>query len=80
MNFSVNICFRCIATNNLLKKTKYSKIVKLTVSSTPNNETAPTFLPLHILPNVTVLVGENINLYCAVTGLPIPTVQWLNSM
>ncbi|XP_044262319.1 protogenin A-like [Tribolium madens] len=70
--------YRCIATNNLLKKTKYSKIVELTVSSTPMKTVEPTFLPLNILPNTTVLIGENINLYCAVTGWPIPTVQWLN--
>jgi hypothetical protein len=49
------------------------------VSSTPMKTVAPIFLPLDILPNATVLVGENINLYCAVTGWPIPTVQWLNS-
>jgi hypothetical protein len=71
--------FRCIATNSLLKKTKHSKIVQLMVSSTPMKTVAPIFLPLDILPNATVLVGENINLYCAVTGWPIPTVQWLNS-
>jgi hypothetical protein len=49
------------------------------VSSTPMKTVAPIFLPLDILPNATVLVGENINLYCAVTGWPIPTVQWLNN-
>ncbi|KYB24561.1 Neuroglian-like Protein [Tribolium castaneum] len=71
--------YRCIATNNLLKKTKHSKIVDLTVSSTPLKTVEPTFLPLDILPNTTVLIGDNTNLYCAVTGWPIPTVQWLNN-
>ncbi|KAJ3641124.1 hypothetical protein Zmor_027642 [Zophobas morio] len=73
--------YRCIATNSLLKKTKNSKIVELTVSSVPSKTVAPTFLPLDILPNTTtVLAGEDAYLHCAVSGWPIPTVQWLNNI
>ncbi|CAH1281090.1 unnamed protein product [Diabrotica balteata] len=69
--------YRCKATNDLLNKTKYSKIAYITVLPELTEATIPSILPLDISPNVTVLSGEKLTLYCAVMGWPIPTVQWL---
>lgn len=79
MNLTHLIFFRCKATNNILNVTKYSRTGLLTVSPPLKVAMPPTFLPLDISPNNTICVGENLNLYCAVMGWPIPTVQWLNS-
>lgn len=75
----VNIFFRCKATNHILNVIKYSRTALLTVSPPLTGAIPPSFLPLDISPNITAYVGENLNLYCAVMGWPIPTVQWLNS-
>ncbi|CAG9856509.1 unnamed protein product [Phyllotreta striolata] len=75
---SDNGAFRCKATNYILNEIKYSKIAYVTVLPELPEAAEPSILPLDISPNVTLLAGEKLTLYCAVMGWPIPTVQWLN--
>lgn len=51
----------------------------MTVLSELPKATVPSFLPLDVSSNITVMSGEKLTLYCPVMGWPIPTVQWLNS-
>ncbi|KAK4882138.1 hypothetical protein RN001_005457 [Aquatica leii] len=76
---SDNGVYRCIASNDILKKTKRSKSGQLTVLPLPTTTESPRFLPLGISPNITVLIGSNLKIPCAVTGWPLPTIQWLNN-
>ncbi|XP_056641194.1 immunoglobulin superfamily DCC subclass member 3-like [Diorhabda sublineata] len=69
--------YRCKASNDKLNKTKYSKVAYMTVLPQLTESTVPSFLPLDISPNVTVLIGDKLTLYCPVMGWPIPIVQWL---
>lgn len=39
--------------------------------------TPPVFLPLGIRLNTTALIGENVSLYCAADGWPLPSVHWI---
>ncbi|KAJ8985772.1 hypothetical protein NQ317_014425 [Molorchus minor] len=69
----------CKATNSILNKEKYSKAATLSVFPSLTNARQPIFLPLGVPLNNSVLVGENLSLYCAVSGWPTPKVQWLNN-
>ncbi|KAF5274428.1 hypothetical protein FQR65_LT04344 [Abscondita terminalis] len=76
---SDNGVYRCVASNNILKKTKRSKSGQLTVLPLPTTNESLRFLPLGLSPNITVLIGSNIRIPCVVTGWPFPTIQWFNN-
>lgn len=67
---------RCKATNDFLKKTRYSKAALVSITISVAQTEVPTILPLDNSLNKTILVGENLKLYCAVSGWPSGTVQW----
>ncbi|KAG7213439.1 hypothetical protein KM043_002717 [Ampulex compressa] len=70
--------YRCIVTNEFLKKTKTSKEAKITVISRP--EANGSYIPPSLFPQVSynhwLLNGSNINLACAASGYPSPLVMW----
>ena len=71
-------CFRCIVTNEFLKKTKKSKEAKLTVIVRAENKTTHT--PSSLFPQVSynhwLLNGSNLKLACAASGYPSPFITW----
>ncbi|KAF5286836.1 hypothetical protein FQA39_LY00369 [Lamprigera yunnana] len=70
--------YRCVASNSILKKTKRSKPGQLIVLPPITTIEPPKFLSLGLATNLSAFVLNNITLPCAVTGWPLPTVQWLN--
>lgn len=78
--------YRCKAFNSVMNKTKLSNygIVSMAradnLNYNPNVVIPPYILPIDIGFNVTVLVGDDVILYCIVDGRPMPTVHWLNDM
>lgn len=74
----MEIVFRCIVTNEFLKKTKRSKEAKLTVIA--RTESNKTHMPSSLFPQISynhwLLNGSNLNLACAASGYPSPLVTW----
>ncbi|XP_036143193.1 protogenin isoform X2 [Monomorium pharaonis] len=70
--------YRCIVTNEFLKKTKRSKETKLTVVA--RAESNKTHTPSSLFPQVSydhwLLNGSNLNVACAASGYPLPLVTW----
>ncbi|CAL1676693.1 unnamed protein product [Lasius platythorax] len=70
--------YRCIVTNEFLKKTKKSREAKLTVISRAdgNRSHTPSSLFPQTLYNHWLLNGSNLNLACAASGYPSPLITW----
>ncbi|KAG5334508.1 PRTG protein, partial [Acromyrmex charruanus] len=70
--------YRCIVTNEFLKKTKKSKEAKLAVIVRAENKTTHT--PSSLFPQVSynhwLLNGSNLKLACAASGYPLPFITW----
>lgn len=71
-------CYRCLATNDYLNKTKKSKEAKLTVLL--NYEDLEGEKPSVLFPQTqysySLLNGSSINLACAASGLPAQGTVW----
>ncbi|XP_029047442.1 protogenin-like [Osmia bicornis bicornis] len=70
--------YRCIVTNEFLKKTKKSKEAKLSVISRPegNGSHTPSSLFPQVSYNHWLINGSNISLVCAASGYPLPFMTW----
>lgn len=70
--------FRCIVTNEFLKKTKKSREAKLTVISRVevNKSHTSSSLFSQASYNHVLLNGSNLNLACAASGYPLPLITW----
>ncbi|XP_012233250.2 protogenin-like [Linepithema humile] len=70
--------YRCIVTNEFLKKTKKSREAKLTVISRAevNKSHTPSSLFPQTSYNHWLLNGSNLNLACAASGYPSPVITW----
>ncbi|XP_011633791.1 protogenin-like [Pogonomyrmex barbatus] len=70
--------YRCIVTNEFLKKTKRSKETKLIVISRAESNKSHT--PSSLFPQVSydhwLLNGSSLNLACVASGYPSPLVTW----
>ncbi|XP_012283822.1 protogenin B isoform X2 [Orussus abietinus] len=70
--------YRCIVTNEFLKKTKKSKEAKLTVISRPEGKES--HVPALLFPQVSyshwLNNGSDISLTCAASGYPSPLITW----
>ncbi|KAM0737223.1 Protogenin [Formica fusca] len=70
--------YRCIVTNEFLKKTKKSREAKLTVISRADGNRSHT--PSSLFPQTSynhwLLNGSNLNLACAASGYPSPFITW----
>ncbi|CAH0552662.1 unnamed protein product [Brassicogethes aeneus] len=75
-DYSDSGSYRCVATNPMIKKTKHSNLAELTVVPPKESPTAPVLMPMKTSPNATVLLGNALTLYCAITGWPTPIFQW----
>ncbi|KAL1513244.1 hypothetical protein ABEB36_002677 [Hypothenemus hampei] len=73
--------YRCIANNNVLKKSKTSKDleVRITSLSTSTAHMAPSIILVDNFINKTALIGETVEFLCLTTGWPTPKVQWINN-
>ncbi|XP_030756712.1 protogenin B-like [Sitophilus oryzae] len=71
--------YRCIAENIILKKTKYSKDVEISVVPLTVDSIPPTIMLVNSSVNKSALDGEAVDFICIASGYPLPTVQWLNS-
>ncbi|XP_022919294.1 protogenin-like isoform X2 [Onthophagus taurus] len=72
----INI-YSCNVTNPILKnKPKESKKGVLKVIHPLKKQTPLKILDLGLDRNITVLVGEDVRLFCAVSGWPVPTIKW----
>ncbi|XP_014611441.1 PREDICTED: protogenin-like [Polistes canadensis] len=70
--------YRCVVTNEFLKKTKKSKEAQLTVIARSENEKSyksPSLFPQTSY-NHWLLNGSNLNLACAASGYPLPLITW----
>ncbi|XP_063995448.1 immunoglobulin superfamily DCC subclass member 4-like [Diachasmimorpha longicaudata] len=70
--------YRCVATNDYIKKTKRSKEAKLTVVSrleTDKPRTAGLLYP-QISYNHSLLSGSSLKIICAASGYPPPSIIW----
>lgn len=75
---SLSLFSRCIATSKMLNKVRRSEPGQLSVLPLTTVPESPQFLPLGMAsPNLTVLVGEDLTIYCPAKGWPTPTVNWL---
>lgn len=75
---TMSLFSRCIATNKMLNKVRRSESGQLSVLSSTAVPESPQFLPLGMAsPKLTVLVGEDLTIYCPAKGWPTPTVTWL---
>ncbi|XP_032682628.1 protogenin-like isoform X1 [Odontomachus brunneus] len=70
--------YRCIVTNEFLKKTKKSREAKLTVipKAKSNKSHTPSSLFPQISYNHWLLNGSSLNLACAASGYPSPLITW----
>ncbi|XP_070525899.1 protogenin isoform X2 [Cardiocondyla obscurior] len=69
--------YKCIVTNEFLKKTKRSKETKLIIiARTEHNKTHSPSLFSQISYKHRLLNGSNLNLACAASGYPSPLVTW----
>ncbi|XP_044582352.1 protogenin-like isoform X2 [Cotesia glomerata] len=70
--------YRCIATNDFIKKTKKSREAKLTVI--PKLKLQELNIPVSLFPqtfyNYTLVKGSNLSLVCAVSGNPLLFLKW----
>lgn len=75
--------FRCVAKNNLINKTKFSKVGYLSIVNTgfsgSNLDIQPlAFIsPTSLYPSVKyVTEGKHVTFECAATGVPSPLLNW----
>ncbi|EFN87203.1 Protogenin [Harpegnathos saltator] len=70
--------YRCIVTNEFLKKTKKSREAKLTVTSRAESNKSHTSSSLfpQLSYNHWLLNGSSLNLVCAASGYPLPLITW----
>ncbi|KAK2586091.1 hypothetical protein KPH14_008375 [Odynerus spinipes] len=70
--------YRCVVTNEFLKKTKKSKEAKLTIIARSEGEKShkPSSLFPQISYNHWLLNGSSLNLACAASGYPLPLITW----
>ncbi|XP_015114017.1 protogenin B [Diachasma alloeum] len=70
--------YRCVATNDFMKKTKRSKEAKLTVISRLETNEPRTLGSLYpqISYNHSLLNGSNLKVICAASGYPPPLIIW----
>ncbi|KAK0174616.1 hypothetical protein PV327_010374 [Microctonus hyperodae] len=70
--------YRCIATNDFIKKTKKSKEAKLTVI--PRLDSKKHEIPVSLFPQVSyhysLIYGSHLILVCAASGYPLPLITW----
>ncbi|XP_057326352.1 protogenin-like isoform X2 [Microplitis mediator] len=70
--------YRCIVTNDFIKKTKKSKEAKLTV--VPKIKLQESNIPASLFPqsyyNYSLINGSNVTLVCAVSGNPLSFLKW----
>ncbi|XP_024942051.1 protogenin isoform X2 [Cephus cinctus] len=70
--------YRCVATNDFLKKTKKSKEARLTVTS--ESDKAKSRMPTSLYPQIRynhwLINGSNLHLACAASGYPPPVITW----
>lgn len=68
--------YRCVATNDFIKKTKKSKEAKLSVIPRLETNEPKTFLYPQISYNHWLLNGSNLNIVCAASGYPPAFITW----
>ncbi|PNJ72570.1 MUSK isoform 4 [Pongo abelii] len=71
--------YRCVAKNSL--GTAYSKVVKLEVEeeSEPEQDTKVFARILRAPESHNVTFGSFVTLYCTATGIPVPTITWIEN-